>query len=141
VDHVYVSGTLGTNNPSKEVLEECKSEYTKDNIAALISIGAGHDGAFGLLDLSSPTDIDAAARRIATDAEPIVDELGHRFHNTGNYFRLSVQQGLQESAGDMDLEEVEAHTIDYLRRAYGGYYIVEDVVKSLRVEDAAILPV
>jgi predicted acylesterase/phospholipase RssA len=137
VCHAYVSGTLGGNNPSKAALEEYHSQYTNERIAALISIGAGQTGAIKLLNPSSSADVDAATRKIVTDAEPVAEALEHRFRNQGFYFRLNVGRGLQVTTENnkINLGEVEAHTKDYLKKAFGGYYIVENVVKCLRGED------
>jgi hypothetical protein len=55
--------------------------------------------------------------RMATDCEKIDQEVAYRFQGRNNYFRLSVEQGLQQrpTLEPLTLSQIEAHTRSYLR--------------------------
>jgi hypothetical protein len=55
--------------------------------------------------------------RMATDCEKIAQEVAYRFQGRDIYFRLSVEQGLQQHPArqPLTLSQIEVHTRSYLR--------------------------
>jgi hypothetical protein len=112
----YVSGELGWNNPSKEVIKEFEAEWKHESILCFASIGTGHQGAIQVKESSAPVTLNSAAEKMATDCERVAEEIAHRFQGQKNYFRLSVEQGFQstEDQTALRLQDVVVHTKVYL---------------------------
>lgn len=115
-EQVYVSGEIGWKNPSNEVIREFEALWPFQNIACFTSIGSGHEGVIQINGSSVSDFVAEAMGRIATDCERIAQEIAYRFQGRNTYFRLSVEQGLQQSAHlhALTLPEIEAHTRSYL---------------------------
>jgi hypothetical protein len=127
----YVGGTRGTNNPSRQVIAEAKSMWKDEDISALISIGAGQEGVLRIADsLSSPNVWDTVSERVATDTERIVEDVKDQFEKV--YFRLSVEQGLQQGVNmlPITLADIDTQTWAYLRSFDAGY-LLKKAVKCL----------
>jgi hypothetical protein len=70
--------------------------------------------------MDNPSISDAALStmgRIATDCEKIAQEVAYRFQGRNTYFRLSVEQGLQQNSDHktLTLPDIESFTRSYLR--------------------------
>ncbi|KAH8834492.1 hypothetical protein DL96DRAFT_495498 [Flagelloscypha sp. PMI_526] len=108
----FVGGELRWNNPTDELAKEAASEFKGQHVACIVSIGSGHPGhlslAEGLADLFP---------RIALDCERLNDDMERRFGNVpGVFWRLSVEQGLQNLASDLsNLDVLVSHTYSYLQ--------------------------
>jgi hypothetical protein len=128
----YVGATLGTNNPSSQVVEEAKSMWRNERLAALISVGAGHEGIIQITDLPSPDAWNIVLERIATDTEKVVESLKHHFGDQNIYFRLSVEQGLQRgiNMAKIDLGDIDTQTWAYLD-SHDAQYLIGKVAKCL----------
>jgi hypothetical protein len=116
---VYISGEIGWKNPINEVIREFEALWPSQSIACLASIGSGHEGVIQIDGSSVSESMVAAMERIATDCEKIADEVTYRFQGRNTYFRLSVQQGLQQNITHQPLTppDIQSLTKSYLRSA------------------------
>ena len=120
----FIDGGLGRNNPSKLVLAEAKVVFPTRQIGCLVSIGTGQAEIIsinkpGFLQQIFQTDVMKALKAISTDCEATHEDMLLLFANSPNtYFRLNVEQGMQgiELFEWEKLANVEAHTVQYLRR-------------------------
>ncbi|KAJ7033019.1 acyl transferase/acyl hydrolase/lysophospholipase [Mycena alexandri] len=120
----FIDGGLGSNNPSKVVLDEAKKVFPDRQIGCVVSIGTGQVGRIsidkpGFFQRLIPTDVIEALQGIATDCEAKHEEMLALFDNSPNtYFRLNVEQGMQNiKLSEWEkLSNVEAHTAQYMRR-------------------------
>jgi hypothetical protein len=117
LEQVYVTGELGWKNPSNEVIREFEALWPSQNIACLTSIGSGHEGPIQIEGSSVSKAVTDAMERMATDCEKTAQEIAYRFQGRNTYFRLSVEQGLQQHSipQSLPLPQIEAHTRSYLR--------------------------
>jgi len=120
----FIDGGLGRNNPSRVVLDEANTLFRARPIGCLVSIGTGQAGIIsikkpGFLQQVLPTDVIEALRAISTDCEATHEDMLRFFDNSPNtYFRLNVDQGMQEIEFSEweKLANVEAHTMQYMKR-------------------------
>ncbi|KAJ7033023.1 FabD/lysophospholipase-like protein [Mycena alexandri] len=120
----FIDRGLGSNNPSKVVLDEAKRVFPNRQIGCIVSIGTGQGGIIsidrpGFFQRLIPTDVIEALQGIATDCEAKHEEMLALFDNSPNtYFRLNVEQGMQNiKLSEWEkLSNVEAHTAQYMRR-------------------------
>jgi len=120
----FIDGGLGCNNPSRVVLDEAEALFGTCQIGCLVSIGTGQAEIInikkpGFLQQIIPIDVIKALKAISTDCEATHEDMLHLFANSPNtYFRLNVEQGMQgiELSEWEKLANVEAHTMQYLRR-------------------------
>jgi hypothetical protein len=132
LEKVYVTGELGWKNPSNEVIREFEALWPHQSIACLTSVGSGHEGVIQI-DGSSVSEAAAdAMERMATDCQKIAQEVAYRFQGRDTYFRVCVEQGLQQNPArrPLELPEIEAHTRSYLRSP-DTRNILERLVESL----------
>ncbi|EKM76758.1 hypothetical protein AGABI1DRAFT_44362, partial [Agaricus bisporus var. burnettii JB137-S8] len=123
-DQPFIDGGLGRNNPSQVVLEEANALFGTRQIGCLVSIGTGQAGVNeikkpGFWQRILPTDVIDALRRITTDCESTHEAMLHRFSKLpSTYFRLNVEQGMQEiELSEWEkLSNAEAHTTQYMRK-------------------------
>jgi hypothetical protein len=114
-EQAYVTGEMGWKNPSNEVIREFEALWPTQNITCLASIGSGHEGIIRIEGSVSNSVINAM-ERIATDCEKIAEAVAYRFQGGNTYFRLSVEQGLQNVPSQpLTFKDIEAHTRSYLR--------------------------
>jgi hypothetical protein len=116
LEQVYITGELRWKNPSSEVIREFEVLWPSQNIASLGSVGSGHEGVNRIDESKAVAD---AMERMSTDSEKVAEDIAYRFKGRNTYFRLSVQQGLQQNPAHrpLTLNEIEAHTRVYLRSA------------------------
>jgi hypothetical protein len=115
-EQAYVTGEMGWKNPSNEVIREFEALWPSQNIACLASIGSGHEGIIRIEGSAVSDAVTNAMERIATDCEKIAEGVAYRFQGRNTYFRLNVEQGLQNMPGrSLTLTDIEAHTRAYLR--------------------------
>ncbi|KAJ7937769.1 acyl transferase/acyl hydrolase/lysophospholipase [Mycena leptocephala] len=120
----FIDGGLGSNNPSKVVLDEAKKVFPDRQIGCIVSIGTGQGDIIsidkpGFFQRLIPTNVIEALQGIATDCEARHEEMLALFDNSPNtYFRLNVEQGMQNiKLSEWEkLSNVEAHTAQYMRR-------------------------
>jgi hypothetical protein len=120
----FVDGSLGCSNPLVHILEEAKKLYPGQEVASILSIGAGHPRTIQIPKSSPfqrvlPVNAITAMKDIATDSERVAHEMAQRFSRTSDvYFRFSVDQGMQSvGIGEWErLPEVNAHTRAYMQQ-------------------------
>jgi hypothetical protein len=136
----YVSGELGWNNPSKEVIREFESEWKREGIICFTSIGAGHPGIIKVESSDILTTLNSTAEKMATDCQRVAEEIAHRFQRQNNYFRLSVEQGLQltDSQTGLRSEDVIVHTKAYLDSTWTSISVDRLVDSLVRADE--VLP-
>jgi hypothetical protein len=108
-EQVYISGELGWKNPATEVIREFEVLWPSQNVACLASIGCGHEGVIQIEGSSLSDSVAKAMERTATDCEKISEEVQYRFQGRKTYFRLNVEQGLQQQLHSN--RNVTGHTI------------------------------
>ncbi|KAH8834489.1 hypothetical protein DL96DRAFT_1522180 [Flagelloscypha sp. PMI_526] len=110
----FVGGDLRWNNPTDELTREAAREFKGQHVACIVSIGSGHPG-----HISLDEGLTNLFPRIALDCERLADDMERRFGNvTEVFWRLSVEQGLQNLAADLsNLEMLVSHTYSYLQGA------------------------
>jgi hypothetical protein len=136
----YASGELGWNNPSKEVIREFEAEWKREGILCFASIGTGHQGTIQVKMSSTPNTLNSAAVKMATDCQRVAEEIAHLFQRQNNYFRLSVEQGLQLTDGQkaLRLEDVIIHTKAFLGSNWANISVDQLVDALLRADE--VLP-
>ncbi|QRV85951.1 nephrocystin-3 protein [Ceratobasidium sp. AG-Ba] len=97
----YLDGTIGHSNPTPCLLDEAEAVFPGEEIACLISLGAGQRDIISvpgssISQSSWNSDMNATYKALATDAERTAEAMEKRFkHIPSFYFRFSVDQGLQ----------------------------------------------
>jgi hypothetical protein len=114
IEQVYISGEIGTSNPSHEVVREFEARWPRERLACLASIGTGHDGPIQLDLEDVAITLDLAMERVATDRERIAQDIAYRFHGRNMYFRLNVEREFQQDKKIITLGDIETHTSNYL---------------------------
>lgn len=139
----FIDGGMGCNNPSRVVLEEAYKLFGDSYIGYILSIGTGHPktisiktpGFFqGFISLVN------ALKEIATDCEGTHQKmLGSFSHAPNTYFRLNVDQGMQNIKWSEweKLHNVEAHTRQYMKREEVGDNLTL-IVNAIRVPKAQL---
>ena len=120
----YIDGGLGRNNPSRVVLDEAKALFGACHIGCLVSIGTGQAETIsvtrpGVFPRIVPTAIFDTLKAIISDCEATHEAMLGLFAKLPTtYFRLNVEQGMQEiKLSEWErLGNVEAHTAQYMRR-------------------------
>ncbi|KAH8818844.1 hypothetical protein DL96DRAFT_1504027 [Flagelloscypha sp. PMI_526] len=114
LSETFVGGELRWNNPTDELTKEAAREFQGRHVSCIVSIGSGHPG-----HLSLAEGLTSLFPRIALDCERLADDMERRFGNAPDvYWRLSVEQGLQNLAVDLsNLDALVSHTYSYLQRA------------------------
>ncbi|PMD59777.1 FabD/lysophospholipase-like protein [Hyaloscypha bicolor E] len=119
----FLDGGLGSNNPTKLLMEEAvKISDRQDPIVCIISIGTGKTNVTefktpGFIQKTLPTKLVDALRKMATDCETVEGEISQRFSaNPGSYFRFNVEHGLENISLKEweELGNIKAKTIAYL---------------------------
>lgn len=111
----FVGASMGYNNPTREAIWEAWNIFGADTpVASILSLGAG---------VSPPRSINQSMdnlHEVLEDCDKLASELGGQYQQTGIYFRLSVDQGLQDiqhTGWDNNTAGiVESHTNAYIQR-------------------------
>ncbi|EUC57784.1 calcium-independent phospholipase A2-gamma, partial [Rhizoctonia solani AG-3 Rhs1AP] len=119
----FVDAGVGCNNPLAHVLTEVKALYPDRYVSSITSIGTGHTRTIQIPNTSLlrhllPIPAIVAMKAIATDTERVAEDMARRFNSTnGVYFRLNVDQGMQDVGMDgwEQLSEVLEHTSAYMK--------------------------
>lgn len=103
-----VTGGLGANNPTRQVLHEAQLLFGGDiHMASLVSLGSGHPSVSG-----SVSGIHGMAmERILSDSQEISKGVEIQIGALGFYFRFSTEQ----SGSEMDTHAIATHTSSYLQ--------------------------
>lgn len=118
----FLDGGLGSNNPTKILLDEMVKIYDNRDVSCIVSVGAGKTnireyrtpGFFGRL---LPTELIDALKKIATDCEETEVDMSKRFlKRPGIYFRFNVEHGLEEVGLEewKELGNITSKTNEYL---------------------------
>jgi len=121
---VFIDGGFGCNNPVSQLIEEAGRVFHDRRIACIVSIGTGQAETIGLPspDVSQrllPTKLVDVLWKMAVDCEAEAERVEKQFRSTpGIYFRLNVEQGLQQVlvAEWQKISEVTQHTKTYLQK-------------------------
>lgn len=112
-----IGGIIGAPNPCREVIAEAGGKFKgSSKISVILSIGSGHLGTLSAPMNAGPEDWTAILRDMIANSEKTAQEMEERMGGKDFYFRLSVDQGLQQHygiAGDDPLW-VNAQTEAYL---------------------------
>ncbi|KAG8792095.1 hypothetical protein FRC12_007206 [Ceratobasidium sp. 428] len=133
-----IGGDVACSNPTAHVLTEVSTLYPEGYISSIICIGTGHTRTIVIpkanpLNRIMPTNVLIAMKNIATDCERVAQEMAERFQHMPNvYFRLSVDQGLQNARLDQWQNHVEsiAHTRAYTQQP-GTTKLLDQAVKAI----------
>ncbi|KAH0559860.1 hypothetical protein GP486_003625, partial [Trichoglossum hirsutum] len=117
----YVSGLLGSLNPSFEALKEIKGIWNvdPDEVGIFLSIGTGLASPRGI-GRFGPTQLDClvnALSQFATDSEHTAQRIQHVMSsNKRSYFRLNAVRGLDSIGATewQNIAEIEAFTYRYM---------------------------
>ncbi|KAG8768747.1 hypothetical protein FRC15_004191 [Serendipita sp. 397] len=111
-----VGAGVGTNNPTRELLQEAERVYGTDRqVGCLISIGSGVLSPLSIKRVSSEG-IGGVMVRVAADCEGVARTLRDNLREVGIYFRFSVDRGMGETTmlGWQQDDGSMTHTDTYL---------------------------
>ncbi|KIM19853.1 hypothetical protein M408DRAFT_334240 [Serendipita vermifera MAFF 305830] len=112
----FVGGVLGSNNPTRLLLDEASKIYGKDRrVAQIISLGCGLPRVLSV-DSSDNESVDKLLKEVAADCEVVANELSTRLFNIDAYLRLNVNRGMETIKMQEwhDLGTIEGHTASHL---------------------------
>lgn len=96
----YIARGLGSINPVRDVITEALELFDKgSSVAFLLSLGTGKYGA-APVPLDRPVDLQALMRAMMNDCDERAQEIKRQIGGVGIYFRLSVEQGMQNHHAD-----------------------------------------
>ncbi|RFN46273.1 ankyrin repeat-containing protein [Fusarium flagelliforme] len=118
----FLDGGIGSNNPTKIMIDEVGSIYPERSISCIISIGTGRPDvtevkAPSFFQRVIPMELIDALKDMATDCEAIALEMKNKFRECPNlYFRFNVEHGLEDIRLDnwQELGNIKAKTVQYL---------------------------
>lgn len=118
LEQEFIGGSLKCNNPTRELLKEARTIYgNQKRVACLLNLGSGKPQTLAPKGKGPPSDeVLRLSEEIALHCESEAEQLIDQFAETGIYFRLSVDRGL-ETVGFHEWRgfgKVEAHTKTYL---------------------------
>jgi predicted acylesterase/phospholipase RssA len=132
----FLNGGVGSNNPTKLMMDEAYKTFEKTrSVACVISIGAG---VMDVSDLKSPTfgqkiiprELINVMKEMVTDCEDVEKEVSRWFSaKPGVYFRFSVEKGLEDIKLEdaKELANMKTKTIRYLEQDKTARSIAEAV--------------
>ncbi|KAG8690041.1 hypothetical protein FRC09_012163, partial [Ceratobasidium sp. 395] len=140
-----IGGDVACSNPTAHVLTEVSALYPEGHISSIICIGAGHARTIEIprsnpLHRVMPTNVLIAMKNVATDSERVAQEMAERFQHTPDvYFRLSVDQGMQNASLSQwqNHGEAVAHTRAYMHKA-GTTRLLDEAVKAIIVKSKTL---
>jgi predicted acylesterase/phospholipase RssA len=132
----FLDGGLGSNNPTKLLMEEVVKTFDQQHpVACIISIGTGKTNITEFktprfFRKALPTELIKSLKNMTTDCETVEGEISQRFSaNPGIYFRFNVEHGLENVSLEewKELGNIKAKTIAYL----GDYRIAGSVNEAV----------
>jgi hypothetical protein len=125
LEEEFLDGGLGSNNPTKILLDQTARTFGQAHpVACIISIGCGESNIIEIKNPSyfqrwAPLELVDALKDIATDCRETALEVKQKFESIpGVYFRYNVDNGLQNIGLEewKEMGQVLAKTIDYVGR-------------------------
>lgn len=110
----FIDAGFGYNNPCDQLIWEARQVFGELRGLQVLSIGTGLRGMVDIKD--TRMSIMAAMKKMATSSEKVAASLEHRYGGSGQYFRFSVDRGLE----DITLSDwaqagnIASHTKTYL---------------------------
>ncbi|KAG6896782.1 hypothetical protein C0992_006088 [Termitomyces sp. T32_za158] len=118
ISEEFVGASFGYSNPTNLVLNEAVSVFgLSQPVASFVSIGAGHPG---LVSWKSKNSLGKLLHHLATDCEGLAESfVKNHIQIPGLFYRLSVEQGLQNMALNnwIKIGNIKTHTLAYLEKA------------------------
>ena len=115
VEHNFVGGPLGANNPTRELLKEADATHGNDGrVTQIISIGGGSSPVLSL-DTMGGGGVGRLLVEMAADCQMVAHELAERLFNVESYTRLNSEKSAENiEFGNWDtLGVVETRTRRY----------------------------
>ncbi|KIM20755.1 hypothetical protein M408DRAFT_124110 [Serendipita vermifera MAFF 305830] len=115
----FVGTPIGSNNPTRQVMEEALLQFGNEQpVSLILSLGSGRPNAFSfeMLNLYSGSSVNLLTR-LMLEGEKIAKELSLQLSEFPAYIRLNVDKGVEFlKLSDWDnLGDIEAHTDVYLQ--------------------------
>ncbi|KAG9125193.1 hypothetical protein FRC07_008615 [Ceratobasidium sp. 392] len=133
----YIDGGLRCNNPTKELLSEAANYFAGRTVACILSIGTGRRGKIQLPDVGLVPKLQllkviSLLQKISLDCEQTHQELAHRLHNQGTYFRFNVDYGMENiGLAEWDMSSsMQADTRAYTRE-HSTTHNIDDAVAAI----------
>ncbi|RDW57242.1 hypothetical protein BP5796_12692 [Coleophoma crateriformis] len=123
-EEAFLDGGLKYNNPTPQVIEECKKMFAPDQkIACIVSIGTGSATAIrfdnpGMLSKAFPIDLAKTLVEMATDSDRIAETIAADFRYISDiYYRLNVDRGISNISLEEweKIGEVSSYTKEYMK--------------------------
>lgn len=137
--HVWgsIDAKIRYPNPIQELLRQAQDHFGRDEqVATILSVGAGKVKVNSLGKEYDPNrSLDDVLRRMIEDGEEKHEEMYGRLGNSGIYFRLNVERGLEQAScwSEESISTIKAHTETYLQIKPVSD-LVDDVVTSLHLQ-------
>lgn len=144
VEEEFLDGGMGTNNPTKILIEQTVRAYEGPQpVACIVSIGCG---ASNIIEMKSssflqrfvPLELINALRAMVTDCKKTAFDMETKFRERPDtYFRFNVEQGLQDVGLDewKEMGAIRAKTIEYLHHVE---HTVNQAVAALATGESSI---
>jgi len=112
----FVDAGFGYNNPCEVLLEEARRQFPRHGRLQVLSIGTGLGDVVSIGD--TRLSIINALKEMATSSEQVAARLDSQYGDGSQYYRLNVDQGLQDvTLSDWEKSStISAHTYNYLRK-------------------------
>lgn len=111
----FIDAGFGYNNPCKVIVEEAKQQFPGRSRMQIISIGTGMGDVVEIKN--TRRSILKALKKMATSSKTSHTELARLHDQDGQYYRLNVEQGLQDvTLSEWDsASRIAAHTRNYIK--------------------------
>jgi hypothetical protein len=113
----FVGGSVGANNPTRELLKEASAVFGNEKrVAQIISVGCGIPPAQSLEAMTNEAGPSRLLKEIPIDCHTVATELAARLYDVEAYLRLSVDKGIGNIEMDQwrMLGDIEVHTARYI---------------------------
>jgi hypothetical protein len=113
----FVGGSVGANNPTRELLKEASTVFGNEKrVAQILSVGCGIPQVQSLEAMTNEAGPSRLLKEILIDCQTVATELAARLYNVDAYVRLSVSTGIGNIEMDQwgTLGDIEAHTAHYI---------------------------
>ena len=110
----FIDAGLGYNNPCEVLIEEAQRQFPDRGQMRVLSIGTGLGDVVTIEN--TRISIINALKEMATSSKKVAARLDRRYGDDGQYYRLNVDQGLQDiTLSDWDkASRISAHTRNYI---------------------------